>query len=192
MKNVIDFTEEMKAQMKAWKGQIFHDYIENGEDGYVTIVRFNIGDKAFDLDNDFVIYTDSDGKETEEIEFSCFSCVETDSNKKLQTSIVGGKCRKNLIGEKIRDVFIVRQTEKDTYPDEDKSYDFSWDAALMIQTERRFYVFWRRLIFNNVEVAVSDDMESAMAVIEKDDTMVSSSEEEPVPAIVLEENVIRL
>ncbi len=190
MENRIDFTEEMKEIMKEWKGKILRGYIENADDGYVTIIRFLIGDKFFDIDNEYTLYVDSNG---DEIEFSCFSCVEVDKKQSLETVVVGGKCKENIVGEKIEDVFIVKETEKDIYPNDEEVYEFSYEIALIIQTKNCFYVFWRDIIFNTIKIVVCKDIEGALESIKKsNENDEELKENDCSPTIILEKIVEKL
>lgn len=163
MNNQLNFTEEMKGMMRIWKEKTLQSYIENADDGYITAVRLCIDNKNFDIENDYIIYADTDG---EDIEFTCFSCVEKQNNESLLPSVVDGKNRESVINERLENVFIVRDIEIDNYPN-GESFEFSYDKALILQTECRIYVFWRHLIFNTIQIAVCDTMEAAVKSIKE-------------------------
>lgn len=161
--NRLDFTKEMKEVMRGWKGKTLQSYIENADDGYVTVVRLCIENKTFDIENDYALYVEPDG---EDIEFSCFSCVEVANNQPLESSVVGGKNTENTIKERIENIFIVQDLEIDEYPNGEK-FEFSYEVALVLQTESRFYVFWRHLIFNTIQISVCKDIKSALESIKE-------------------------
>ncbi len=163
MNNQLDFTEEMKEEMCGWKGKILQSYIENSDDGYVTAVRLCIENKNFDIENDYVLYVEPDG---EDVEFSCFSCVEVANNQPLEPYVVGGKNKKSVINERIENIFIVQEIETDKYLNGEE-FEFSYEKALILQTKSQFYVFWRHLIFNTIEISVCDNMESAVESIKE-------------------------
>ena len=190
MKNRIDFTEEMKAQMKAWKGQMFHDYIENGDDGYVTVVRFNIGDKSFDLDNEYMCYQYSDGDEEE---LSCFSCVKADRNREITPIAINGKCATKAVEERIRDIYIVSDHTKYVLKKTRETvYEFPYETALMIETETRFYVFWRHIIFDTINVAVCKNYKCALAAIENVKRRQKQLEPDEGEIVIVDRTVKRL
>ena len=108
MNNQLDFTQEMMETMRAWKGGILQSYTENSNDGYVTAVRVGIDYKSFDIRNNYTLFIEASG---EEVEFSCFTCLEGGDNQPLEPSVVGGRNRENIIQEKIENVFIVTEIE---------------------------------------------------------------------------------
>jgi hypothetical protein len=163
MSNQLDFTDEMKGIMREWKGKTLQSYIENADDGYITAVRLCIDNKNFDIENNYVLYVEPDG---EGIELTCFSCVETTKNQPLLSSVVGGKNKENTINERIENIFIVKEIETDKYPN-GENFEFSYDVALILQTESRFYVFWRNLIFNTLEISICKDIKDAVESIKE-------------------------
>ena len=161
MNNQLNFTEEMKEMMRVWKGKTLQSYSENADDGYITTVRLSIDNQNFDIENDYILYVEPDG---ENIEFTCFSCVEIMNNKPLSPAVVGGKNRENIIKERIENIFIVKEIEIDTYSN-GENFEFSYDVALIIQTENSFYVFWRYLIFDTLQISICTDRKSAVESI---------------------------
>lgn len=161
--NRLNFTKEMKEVMRGWKGKTLESYIENADDGYITTVRFCIENQVFDMDNGYMAYWCSRENTTE---FSCFSCVEITNNQPLEPAIVGGKNRENIIKERIESIFIVQDMEIDKYLN-GESFEFLYEKALILQTESRFYVFWRHLIFNTIEISVCDNMKIAVESIKE-------------------------
>jgi hypothetical protein len=95
-------------------------------------------------------------------EFTCFSCVEKSCEQPLETSVVGGKYKERTVGEKIENIFIVKEIEKNRDSGDEKNYKFSHETALIIQTENSFYVFWRHLIFDRIYVSVCKDLDGAV------------------------------
>jgi hypothetical protein len=158
MNNQLDFTQQMKEMMCDWKGKNLQSYIENADDGFVTVVRLHIDNKNFNIENDYVLYVEPDG---ESIEFTCFSCTEVANNYPLVPAIVGGKNKENIIEERIKNIFIVREIEMGEYHD-DGNFEFSHEKALVLQTEHCFYAFWRHLIFNTIQILVCKDLEEAL------------------------------
>lgn len=163
MNNQLDFTKEMKEVMRGWKGKTLQSYIENSDDGYVTAVRLYIDNKNFHIENDYVLYVEPDG---EDVEFSCFSCAEMANNQPLESSVVGGKNKENTINERIENIFIVKEIEIDKYPN-GEDFEFSYEKALILQTESQFYVFWRHLIFNTLQISVCKDIKGAVESIKE-------------------------
>ena len=182
MNNQLDFTKEMKEMMRGWKGKTLQSYIENSNDDYVTAVRLCIDSKNFDIENEYVLYVEPDG---ESIEFSCFSCVETTNNQPLEPSVVGGENRENTIKEKIVNVFIVQDLETDTYSNGEK-FDFSYEKALILQTESQFYVFWRHLIFDTLQISICKDIKGAVESIKE----LNEDEEESEGITVIKKKII--
>lgn len=164
MKNRIDLTETMKEMLRGWKGKLLNSYTENGDDGYVTTVRFLVDGKAFDFDNDYTAYFYSNGEISE---FSCFSCVEVGVPQPLQASTVGGKCKENIVGERIENIYIVKDLEREIDLENELVSEFAYQTALVIQTESCCYAFWRHIIFNTIEISVCADIESALKNIKK-------------------------
>ena len=162
MNNQLNFTEEMKDMMRTWKNKMLHSYIENSNDSYITAVRLHIDNKDFDIENNYVLYMEPDG---EKVEFTCFSCVEA-INQPIQPSVVGEKNKKIVIQEKIENIYIIREIEIDKYLDGETS-EFSYEVACVIQTECKFYVFWRHLIFNTIRISVCEDMNGAVESIKE-------------------------
>ena len=163
MNNQLNFTEEMKEIMRGWEGKTLQSYIENADDDYITAVRVCINNKKFDITNDYVLYVEPDG---ENIEFTCFSCVEIINDKPLTPYVVGGRNSENTINKRIESVFIVKEIETDNYPN-GESFEFSYDVALIIQTENSFYVFWRHLIFDTLKISICKRMEEVVESIKE-------------------------
>jgi hypothetical protein len=92
--------------------------------------------------------------------------VETTKNQPLLSSVVGGKNKENTINERIENIFIVKEIETDKYPN-GENFEFSYDVALILQTESRFYVFWRNLIFNTLEISICKDIKDAVESIKE-------------------------
>lgn len=159
--NRLDFTKEMKEVMRDWKGKTLQSYIENADDGCITAVRFCVENQVFDIDNEYMAYWYS--RENMD-ELTCFSCVEKINNQPLLPSVVGGKNRENIINERIENIFIVK--EIDNYPN-GENFEFSYDVALILQTESWFYVFWRNLIFNTIEISICKDIKGAVESIKE-------------------------
>lgn len=159
--NRLNFTKEMKEMMRGWKGKTLQSYVENADDGYVTAVRFCIENQVFDIDNEYMAYWNSREDITE---LSCFSCVETTNEKPLLSAVVGGKNKENCINERIENIFIVKKIEAKNYPN-GESFEFLYETGLIIQTENHFYVFWRHLLFNTIEIAICKDIKAAVESI---------------------------
>lgn len=164
--NRLNFTKEMKEMMKGWKGKLLKGYIENDDINYVTIVRFLIENQVFDLDNEYVAYWNS-REDTSEL--SCFSCVEKAADSFLQYSTVGGKYKETTIGAQIRDIYIVKDIQKETEADGKQTDELTFETALIIQTEKHCYAFWRNLIFDTIESAVCKDVAKALKLIKSVD-----------------------
>lgn len=160
--NRLNFTKEMKEVMCGWKGKTLQSYIENADDGYVTAVRFCIENQVFDIDNEYMAYWDSREHTTE---LTCFSCVERTDNQPLGSAVVRGKNRENIVGGKIVDIYIVKDVEKGKLLGLGIPYELEFETALILQTEKYCYVFWRDLIFCTIEVAACEDMEAALKTI---------------------------
>lgn len=161
--NRLDFTKEMKEMMRGWKGETLQSYIENADDDYVTVIRLCIENRAFDIDNEYMAYWYS-RENTDEL--TCFSCVERKNNKPLLPYVVGGQCKQNIINERIENIYVVKEIEVEKY-ENGEIFEFLYEKALIFQTESRFYVFWRHLIFDRIEIAVCDTMESAVESIKE-------------------------
>ncbi|MBQ4269623.1 MAG: hypothetical protein IJB97_08255 [Clostridia bacterium] len=163
MNNQLNFTEEMKEMMRIWKGKTLQSYIENADDGYSTTVRLYIDNKNFDIENGYVLCVETDG---ENIELTCFSCLEITNNKPLSPYVVGGRNRENVINQRIENILIVKEIETDNYPN-GENFEFSYDVALIIQTEKCFFVFWRHLIFDTLHITVCKDINGAVESIKE-------------------------
>jgi hypothetical protein len=162
MNNQLNFTEEMKEIMRGWKGKMLQSYIENSNDGVLSMVRFCIDDKAYDMDNEYVLYKYSEG---DGVEYSCFACREVDENIPLSTHTVAGKRKETKVDEKIENIYIIKDTENGKIFDSAIPYELVFETALIIQTETRCYAFWRNLLFYTIETAVCDTMEKALKTI---------------------------
>lgn len=182
MKNSLNLTEEMKNMVREWKGKLLKGYVENADDGYVTRVRFLIGESFFDFDNEYTAYQYPDeGIE----ELTCFSCVEVPQNKILETVVVGGKHKKHIIEEKIENIYIIKDIEKGKLFDSGIPYELEFETALIIQTENKCYAFWRNLIFYTIDIAVCTDIESVLKTIRSVDEIQKEAQiENPYPVTV--------
>lgn len=183
MENNLNFTKKMKQMMSDWKGKILKGYIENSDDGCLSIVRFLIGENVFDLNNAYVSYEYPD---KDRVELSCFSCVEVDKTKTLQTHVVDGKCKENIIGENIIGIYIVKDIEKGKLFDSGIPYELEFETALILQTEKYYYVFWRDLIFYMIEVATCCNMEEALKTIKSVAEIQTEAQEENPYAVTVE------
>ena len=105
MKNQLNFTNEMKEMMRGWKGKTMQAYIENSNDRVISVVRFLIDDKAYDMDNEYVSYKLLDG---DNVEYTCFACREADINSPLLMRVIGGKSKDFKVDEKIANIYILR------------------------------------------------------------------------------------
>ena len=99
-------------------------------------------------------------------ELTCFSCKEEDKNVPLESSTVGGKCKENIVGERIENIFIIAEMETGNHADGEK-FEFSYEVALVLQTESHFYVFWRHLIFDTLHISVCKDLNGAVESIKE-------------------------
>ena len=159
--NRLNFTCEMKKMMRAWKGKTLLAYIENSNDDFSSRVRFLIDDKAFDMENEYVLYTFSEG---ESGEYTCFGCREVDKNVPLKTYTIEGECKEIKVDEKIRDIYIIKDAENGKFFN-GMRYELNFETAIIIQAENHTYAFWRNLIFDRIETAICDTMEKALKKI---------------------------
>lgn len=189
MKNNLNFTVEMKKMVGVWKGKVLKGYIENDNEEYVTIVRFLVENKAFNLDNEYMRYEYPDKSCSE---LTCFSCVEIDRNEFLQTAVVGGKCKENIVEEKIVDIYIVTDTEKGGLFDSGLPYELVFETALIIQTKSRCYAFWRHISFNTIEIAVCEDMEIALKTIRSAEEIQEEAQVENPYTVTVERRIEKL
>ncbi len=189
MENNLNFTKEMKEMMKEWKGRNFKGYIENSDDGFLSIVRFLIEEKAFDIKNEYVLYKYPDG---DYAELTCFSCIEVDKNEPLQSHIVGGKYKENIVVEEIVNIYIIKDTEKGKLFNSGIPYDLIFETAVIIQTASCCYAFWRHLIFNTIKIAVCDDLESALKTIRSVEEIQEETQEENPYVVTVERRIEKL
>lgn len=189
MRNNLNFEIEMKEEMKKWKGQIFKGYIENDDDGSVSVVRFLIEEKLFDFENKYVQYQYPDG---DRVELTCFSCMEVDKNKPLQLHTVRGKCKEHIVLEKITNIYLIQDREKGKFFDSGMPYELNFETAFIIQTESRCYAFWRNLIFNMIEIAICDNLEVALNTIKSVEKICEDAQEENPYLVTVERNVEKL
>lgn len=175
MENNLNFTKEMKETMRSWRGRLFKGYMENGDDGAVSVVRFMIGESAFDFENKYVSYRYPDG---ENAELTCFSCVETDKNATLQSRVIGGKCKENSVLEEIVNIYIIKDAEQGKLFDSGISYELIYETAFVIQTKNRFYAFWRDLIFDTIKIKVCGSLEIACKTIKSVEEIQEEAQEE--------------
>lgn len=189
MENNLNFTKKMKEMMREWKGKLLKGYIENSDDGCLSIVRFLIEDRVFDLDNEYVLYEYPD---KDRVELSRFACVETDKTKTLQTHVVDGKCKENIVGEKIVNIYIIKDIEKSKLFDSGIPYELEFETALILQTEKRYYAFWRNLIFYMIEVAVCGDMEETLKSIKSVAEIQAEAQEENPYVVTVERHIEQL
>lgn len=189
MTNRLNFTEQMKMTMRKWNGKVLISYTENDETEYITKVRFLIDDKTFDLDNGYVLYTDVKGDKEE---LSCFSCIEMENDSLFSTSVVDGKCKENLIHERIQGVYIVRDTEKEIADQGKEQHEFIFETALILQTEYHCYAFWRHILFDTIEIAVCNNMESVLKTIKSMKTIQEEKQAENPCTVQVERFVEKL
>ena len=74
--------------------------------------------------------------------------------------------KKLYINERIENIFIVKEIEIDKYPNGEE-FEFSYEKALILQTERQFYAFWRHLIFNTLQISICKDKKGAVESIKE-------------------------
>ena len=189
MGNNLNFTNEMKEMMKEWKGKLLKGYIENSDDGYFSIARLLIEDRLFDLDNEYVLY---DYPDNDRVELTCFACVEVDKKKALQTHIVGGKCKENIVGENIVNVYIIKDVEKGKLFDSGIPYELEFDTALIIQTENGYYAFWRDVMFYTIEAARFGDMEAVLKAVKSVEQIQKEAQEENPYVVTVERRIAKL
>ena len=155
MGNRINLTEKMKQLLREWKGEILHYFIVNDAENYVTTVRFLVGENIYDIDNKYVLYVDEDG---DEVEYSCLSCVKQKEITELKPAVVSGDLSKSLVDEEIRKIFMVKEIE---------TSEFTYDIAIVVQTEKRFFAFWRYLIFDTIQVCESKTKQGCLNKIKE-------------------------
>lgn len=189
MENNLNFTMQMKEMIREWKGKCLKGFIENSNDGCLSIVRFFIDDRVFDLDNEYVSY---EYPNNERVELSRFACVEADKAKTLQTHVVNGRCKENIVDEKIVNVYIVKDKENGILFDSGIPYELEFDTALIIQTQKYYYAFWRDLIFYTIEVAICDDMEKILKAIKRVEKIREEAQEGNPYAVTVERDIVKL
>lgn len=189
MENKLNFTTQMKETIREWKGKRLKSFVENSDDGCLSIVRFFIEDRAFDLDNEYVSY---EYPNNERVELSRFACVEADKTKTLQPHVVSGNCKEYIVDETILNVYIVKDKECGRLFDSGCPYELDFDTALMIQTEKRYYVFWRNLIFYTIEVAICKDKEEALKTMKSVEKIREEAQEGNPYAVAVERSVEQL
>lgn len=148
-----------------------------------------IEDRVFDLDNEYVSY---EYPNNDRAELSCFACVEADKAKTLQTHVVNGKCKENVVDEKIANVYTIKDKENGKLFDSGIPYALEFDTALMIQTEKHHYVFWRDLIFYTIEVVICDNMEESLKTIKSVEKIREEAQEGNPYAVTVERSIERL
>ena len=187
--NRLDFTQEMKEVMRGWKGKNLQSYIENADDGYVTVVRLCVDEQDFDLNNEYMAYWNS---RDDISELTCFSCVEKANNEPLLPYLVRGKCKEIKVDEKIVKIYIIKDTERGENFNSRIPYEMTFETALIIQTATRCYAFWRNLIFNTIETVVCDTMEEALKKIRSVEEIQAEAQEENPYAVTVERQIEEL
>lgn len=71
-------------------------------------------------------------------------------------------------------------------------YEFPYETALMIETESRFYVFWRHIIFDTINVAVCKNYKCALAAIENVKRRQKQLEPDEGEIVIVDRTVKRL
>lgn len=84
MNNNLNFTKETKKTMQEWKGKLFSGYIENSDDGFFSVVRLLIEERAYDVENKYVSYNYPDESRAE---LACFSCTQVNPPLYKHTSL---------------------------------------------------------------------------------------------------------
>lgn len=162
MENNLNFTKETKKTMQEWKGKLFSSYIENSDDGFFSVVRLLIKEKAYDVENKYVSYNYPNESRAE---LTRFSCAQVNTTTPLQTHVVNGKNKKNIVNEKILNVYLVTDTENGKLFDSGVPYELTFETAFIIQTTSRCYAFWRNIAFNIIKIAVCNNLDSVLKAI---------------------------
>jgi hypothetical protein len=162
MGNRLNFTGEMINKIRAWKGKTLKAYTENDDENYVTAVRVYVGEKVFDIANE---YTAFEYPDKDIVELTCFSCIEKEKDSYFLQSVSNGKCIDRIIEETIKDIYIVTDKETGILFDADIPFELVFDTAIIIQTEKKCYALWRDIIFERIDTAICDSLEIALKTI---------------------------
>lgn len=182
MENNLNFTKEMKKTMQEWKEKTLTSYIENSDDGFLSIVRLLIEEKTYDVENKYVSYNYPDGSCAE---LTCFSCTQVNITTPLQTYVVNGKIKKNTVAEKILNVYLVADTENGKLFDSGVPYELTFETAFIIQTANHCYAFWRNIAFNTIKIAVCNNLDSVLkAIISVEQIQEEAQNENPYPITI--------
>ena len=71
-------------------------------------------------------------------------------------------------------------------------YEFPYETALMIETESRFYVFWRRIIMDAIVVGNGIDLQCALKTIEDVEERQAQLEPDEGEVVIVDRTVKRL
>lgn len=188
MKNNLNLTKEMRVMIKLWKGKMLYSIIESD---YMIpyVIRFLIDDKAFELQNGFTVYEYPDKDCTE---LTCLSIEEVQKSSPIQYSSRKKDIRENIVGEKIQDIYIVKDKETGRLFDSGIPYEFEFETAIIIQTERSCYAFWRNLIFEELESAKRDNMEDILKAIKSVETIQEEEQADNPYKITIERKIEQL
>ena len=94
--------------------------------------------------------------------------------------------KETKIQERIENIYIIKETEKDIYPNDEQIYEFSYEVALIVQTEKSLYVLWRHLIFDRIYVAVCSNIKDAIESINE----LNEDDEEVEDVTIIKEKII--
>ena len=125
-------------------------------------------------------------------ELSCFSCIEIEDNSCLETAVVDGKSKENIVGERIQGVYIVRDVKKEASIDNKDVYEFAFETALVIQIENRCYAFWRHLIFDRIFIKDCKNMEEVLRTIKSVEEIQEEAQVENPYIVTVERSIEEL
>ena len=158
MKNRLNFTSEMKEQIKKCVGEVFNYCLLNDNKGYVTAVKIFINTKPFEITNDYCLYEYENGVQCE---LSCFNC----NYKNVLPTFSKDATKKADINSVIKKVYIVKSIVTESNDNEVISI-LDYDKALVFETESVTVVLYRDIVFNNIKVELVNDFEEVIRLLD--------------------------